>query len=51
MGVTTEFIRAEIRAGVLPAEEIVVNGRAIIRIHKAAFNAYLAQRGWKTPLE
>ncbi len=47
MGVTTEFIRGEIDDGKLEAEDVMVNGRRIIRVHLDEFRAYLQKIGWK----
>jgi excisionase family DNA binding protein len=47
MGVPTDFIRGAIEDGQLEAEDVVINGRRIIRIHLDCFIAYLRAIGWR----
>jgi excisionase family DNA binding protein len=47
MGLTTEFIRGAIEDGQLEAEDVIINGRRVIRIHLDQFVAYLKSIKWK----
>jgi len=47
MGMSTEFIRGEISAKQLEAEDAIINGRRVIRIYLEHFRAYLVSIGWK----
>lgn len=44
---TAEFIRTEIAAGKLRAEDVTVNRRRRYRVHVDDFVTYLRSIGWK----
>lgn len=42
-----EFIRGAIDDGELSAEDVIINGRRVLRIHLDDFIGYLQKIGWK----